>query len=97
MRDHDSVYSACAEIAARWEDLGLRLSIYRPSVQTIRANGRDVSDCLKRLLDEWLERNSSDQPPPSWRRLCDALSNLNRALSEKISSQHQCECSQCTG
>ena len=91
------VYFACEEICPRWEDLAARLFVSRSSVGIIRADGRDSADCLRKLLDVWLKRSSPEQPLPSWRGLCDALSNLDQSLSERISSEHQCSCSLCTG
>ena len=95
--NHSSVYTACKDVSPNWEDFAALLSVPRPMVERIRQDGKDSSDCLRRMLDEWLKRSSPDQPLPSWRVLCDALSSLDLSLSERISSQHQCGCSICTG
>ena len=95
--NHSSVYFACENICPKWEDLAARLSVSRSSVGIIRADGKDSTDCLRKLLDEWLKRSSPEQPLPSWRVLCDALTHLDPPLSKSISAQHQCVCSLCTG
>ena len=95
--NHSIVYSACEQIRAKWEDLATHLSAPRPSVEAIRADGKDSADCLRKLLGEWLKRSAPEQPLPSWRGLCDALSHLDLSLSERISDQHQCGCCICTG
>ena len=96
--NHSIVYFACELIQAKWEDLATHLFVARPSVQAIRKeDGKDCADCLRKLLDEWLKRSSPEQPLPSWRGLCYALSHLDQSLSESISAQHQCGCSICTG
>ena len=95
--NHSSVYLACRKICPKWEDLAARLFVCRPSVEAIRADGKDSADCLRMLLDEWLKRSSSEQPLPSWKGLCNALSHLDLPLAESISAQHQCGCSFCTG
>ena len=95
--NHSAVYSACEQIRAKWEDLATHLFVARPSVEAIKADAKSCADCLKKLLDEWLKRSSPEQPLPSWRGLCNALSHLDQSLSERISAQHQCGCSLCTG
>ena len=95
--NHSVVYSACEQIRANWEDLATHLSVARPSVLAIEADGKNSADRLRKLLDEWLKRSSPEQPLPSWRGLCNALAHLDRLLSESISAQHQCGCSLCTG
>ena len=91
------MYSAIVDVCSDWEDLASRLSVYQPSVNTIKTDGKDSVDCLRKMLETWLKRSSDDQPLPSWRGLCDALAHKNLSLSQKISSQHQCGCSYCTG
>ena len=91
------VYSACEKIRAEWEDLGTHLFVARPSVKAIISDGKDCADCLRKLLDEWLKGSSPKQPLPSWRGLCNALSHLDQSLAERISAEHQCGCSLCTG
>ena len=65
--NHSSVYMACKDVSPNWEDFAALLSVPRPMVERIRQDGKDSSDCLRRMLDEWLKRSSPDQPLPSWR------------------------------
>ena len=55
--------------------------------------GRKLSD----VLSAWLRRSSPAQPRPSWSVLCEALSHLDRNLSERIARDHpSCQCTECT-
>ena len=43
-----------------WEDLGLQLGLYKPTLSEIQANyPRDVDACLRECIAKWLERADS--------------------------------------
>ena len=41
----------------RWEDLGLQLGLYKPTLSNIQANyPRDNDACLRECIAKWLQR-----------------------------------------
>ena len=41
----------------RWEDLGLQLGLYKPTLSSIQANyPRDNDACLRECIVKWLQR-----------------------------------------
>ena len=95
--DHNDVYLQCQDLSANWEDIAINLRIKRNIIDTIK---EDDSKAKKRLLASiasWLKRESPDQPLPTWRVLCNAITNINRGAAEKIAENHQCDCDKCIG
>ena len=96
--DHSEVFSSCQRISSKWEALGAYLHIRRSTVERIKKDcPSNSSDCVLKLLDGWLRRDSHSQPLPSWRVLCGAMEELDLDLSRVLSAQHQCGCCICTG
>ena len=49
------------------------------------------------MLDRWLRRETSEQPYPTWRKLCLVLCNIDRTAAEKIARHHQFDLNKHTG
>ena len=77
----------CYVSDAKWNDLGLKLGLYHPTLETIEKKFKsDPSDCLKECLRQWLEKkdNVMAKGGPTWSSLVNALSYINKAAADKI-------------
>ena len=88
MRD---VLDAVESLSSKWRILSTKLGLKEDALDTIESNNPgDVVVCLHKALGEWLKLNYDHQRHgrPSWRRLAEAVSSLDYALSEKIANAH---------
>ena len=64
------------QYAARWKELGLALGLKDYIIDNIQENNarhpRQVEECCKALLQQWLKEISS----PSWGKLDDAIISI---------------------
>ena len=68
-----NVRRALDGIVSGWDDLGVVLGLPHQEVKSIKVNySNDVKECLKEVIEKWLEGKGSGEPP-SWKRLCKAL------------------------
>ena len=82
---------AVEPLASEWRRLTTKLRLKESTLNVIeRNNPGDVYTCLHKALVEWLKCNYDHQRHgrPSWRRLAEAVSSLDCALSEKIAMDH---------
>ena len=84
------------DVASKWRSLGLALRLKAAELDTISSkNHTDPTECLKYMLLTWLQQHYDINKfgPPSWRMLCQAISNPaggnNPALARKIAEHHQ--------
>ena len=96
IEDHRDVYVSCEPVRAQWYTLAIYLYVDKGTISTIKKDCDSCDEWLSEMLDAWLKRRSPGQPKPSWRLLCEALSRLDAALSERVSQQHPCQCLLCT-
>ena len=87
--DHNDIYISCEAIRADWYQLAIYLHLDMATIDAIKAaSSEGPCRCLSSVLSAWLRRTSPRQPRPSWRVLCEALSHLDRGLSERIAGEH---------
>ena len=55
--------------ASKWEPLGLQFGLSASDLATIRANSKDVEECLRRVLGKWHDRTVR----PTWEEVIAAL------------------------
>jgi hypothetical protein len=55
--------------AARWDSIGIQLSLSPDQLATIRADSSDVEECLRKVLQKWYDMT----PNPSWGQVITAL------------------------
>ena len=81
---------AVEPLASEWRRLSTKLRLKESTLNVIECNNGDVRTCLRKALVEWLKLNYDHQKHrrPSWRRLAEAVSSLDYALSEKIATAH---------
>ena len=66
--------------AADYYDLGLKLGLLAPELDSIRKTERgDVDDCLKAVLNKWLKTNKG-----TLGQLVEALESINKAAADGI-------------
>ena len=88
--DHGDVLDSVESLTAQWRRLSSKLRLKESSLEAIERNNRDVGTCLSQALTEWLKRNYNhiEHGRPSWRRLAQAVKDLDNALFEKIAIKH---------
>ena len=64
----------------KWDDLGLKLGITKPKLDTIRVDKQDSKDCLKECLSRWLQRNydTTQYSLPTMKSLAAALRGMGQ-------------------
>lgn len=68
--DLSKVRNELHEVRARWYDIGLELGLPVSTLDTIKQECQDNTECLRRILQEWLKMIDSQ---PSWRTLINVL------------------------
>ena len=89
--DLGDVLDAVEPLASEWRILSTKLRLKESTLDVIeRNNPGNMVACLHKALGEWLKLNYDHQRHgrPSWRRLAEAVSSLDYALSEKIAMMH---------
>ena len=94
--DINKVTIACKPIQGEWDQLGQYLNVSPGAKKTIKADNGESAGRLMGLISTWIKRERKDDRP-SWRKLCEALENINRPLAEKIAGEHQCSHGDCKG
>ena len=72
--------------ASNYDKLGLALGLLYQKIKNIRANNRDVENCLQDVIDSWLT-DSTDDNPATWEKLVVAVENDNKAAAEGIEKE----------
>ena len=81
-------------VAARWDFVGSALKLVADRIDTIRKDCKEVDECLRATITEWLNKNYNtiQYGEPSWKMLVQAVSDPsggnNRALAEEIANRH---------
>ena len=89
--DLGDVVDAVEPLASKWRRLCTKLRLKETNLDVIeRNNPGDMHGCLHKALGEWLRLNYDHQRHgrPSWKRLAEAVSSLDSALSEKITTRY---------
>ena len=74
INDLGEVEQTCQQFSANhWEEIG--------SVLGIRSTAS-----MSKMLSSWLQRKNPEQPLPTWKILCDAISTVDRTAAEKIAA-----------
>lgn len=74
-----------------WEDLGLKLGIYYPTLEKISVSEHHkVNKCRKKMLQEWLKGRDKVKilGGPTWLQMVGALRKLgDNALADHVQSK----------
>ena len=75
--------------SSKWIEFGLKLGLYEPTLDEIRADcGTSVSSCLRECLTRWLKKQDdvANRGGVNYNSLADALRNIGEiAVAENIS------------
>ena len=71
----------------QWDDLGLKLGIIQPVLDTIRVDKQDSKDCLKECLSRWLQQDydTTQYSLPTMESLAAALRGMGlKAVASSV-------------
>ena len=80
----------CYVSSAVWNQLGLSLGLFYPTLDAIDKKFRgDPTDCLKECLLRWLNKEDKVMANggPTWSSLVNALRTVNKAAADKIKKE----------
>ncbi len=87
-----NIRRALKDIVSGWDDLGVVLGLPYNEVKLIKVNNpKDVKECLKEVIEKWLEGKGSGEPP-SWKSLCQALKDQIVSRPDVASSIERTYC-----
>ena len=92
MDDYTEVTDEVVALAHKWRNLALKLHLDEGRINTFEANHKgDVERCLQEAIADWLKLNYPRRKygSPSWRKLAEAVENLDGALYKKIAKNHK--------
>ena len=75
----------------------MSLGVSYNTVDAIEGDRKKANDMLMDLLGVWLRRESEGQPKPTWKKLCEAVSTIDKTRAEVLAQEHQCGCPVCLG
>ena len=61
------------DVSERWQELGLALGVFQPTLDNIRADHRYVNDCKREMLKRWLTWVDGCEATCNWKSLAAAL------------------------
>ena len=84
------VTSELENIPVNWRGIGLALRLHNPDLRKIATEGKDVMDCLRDMLELWLNKSYDviKYGEPSWQMLENAVraraGGNNPAVADQI-------------
>ena len=69
--------------AANWQDLGLSLGLYMPTLDVIGKTNGDADDYLRLTIKKWLEKKDGVRGT-TWQILIDAVESEDRAAAQRM-------------
>ena len=96
-KDYTSVLSGVQCLSAKWRKIGVDLGVSYDEIEAIEGNRKNTDDILVDLLAAWLRRESEGQPEPTWKKLCEVVSTIDKTTAEVLAQEHQCDCLSCQG
>ena len=86
--DLSDILNAIFTAGDKWFQIGLQLRLSYSTLNVIKRDNHDTTDCLTDMLQKWLTSTSS---PPTWSGLVQALSSGpvgEKRLAEEIRKQY---------
>ena len=88
IHNHNDVYQECKHCSANWYTIGLNLGIPQYDLDIIKEDKPLNSKlCMSEMLARWLKR-VDQKPIPSWRRLCQALCDVDKTTADQIAENY---------
>ena len=81
-------------VVGNWKKIGLALGLDFNKLSDIKANYREIDDCLLEMLSLWLNRSYNVQKhgAPTWNRLSEAVRHRaggnNPSVADELLEQH---------
>ena len=87
IKDFNEVYQTSKQFSTKWIVIGFGLGISKITINGISAR-RDLDDvgCMSKIISAWLKKDTPEQPPPTWKILCDAIAKVDKTAAEKIAT-----------
>ena len=85
--DHHEVFQECKRCTADWYKIGLNLGIPHHILNTIKHDCSNSDQCMSTMLAKWLQK-VDEKIIPSWRSLCQALCDVDKATADRIAEKH---------
>ena len=81
-------------IRAHWQSFGIALGIPHGTIQAVDRNNRNVDDCLRQILSEWLKRNYNVERhgEPTVAKLCKEVASRSGGQDKALAERVETEC-----
>ena len=76
------------DIKPNYEQLGTYLGLRQSDIEVIKMENRYVWDCLKNVINMWLNRNTIGSKAPNRRLLVEAIRRINPLLAIILEEQY---------
>ena len=76
------------DIKPNYEQLGTYLGLRQSDIEVIKMENRYVWDCLKNVINMWLNRNTIGSEKPNRRLLVEAIRRINPLLAITLEEQY---------
>ena len=87
IKDFNEVYQTSKQFSTQWIVIALELGISKTTIDGIRERKElDSVGCMSEIISAWLKKDTSEQPPPTWKILCDAIAKVDSTAAEKIAT-----------
>ena len=71
-------------LGSEWTEVADLVGISIPAVNTIRKNNREVGDCIRSVMDRWIQDALNMQSYPcTWNGMRKLLNNIRRTAASK--------------
>ena len=83
--------STLKPLESKWRDIGRKLGMLPSTIDTISADHSKSGPCLSEVIKHWLQLNYDTNKfgQPSWKKLVEAVSGLDKRLFYSLASDHK--------
>ena len=77
------------DLKADYDKLGTCLGVRDPDIKAIRLQHQDPWLCLKSVIMNWLNQNTTTREKPNRRILVDAVKKVSPGLGDKLKEKYE--------